>query len=90
MQKRNIHSAIKLAGSGKKVPAMDLVSRDPEMAALISKLITPREPARFDEKGNRKISDPDTFSFRNISDKLGENIKDAEVLMQLLPDMNLW
>ena len=86
----SLHSAIPLAGSGKKVPAMNLIRNDPEMAALISKLVTPREPAQYDGKGNRQVSNPDTFSFRNISDKLSENIRDAEIVMQLLPDMELW
>ncbi len=90
MQNSALRSAIPLAGSGKKVPAMDLVRQDPEMAALISKLVTPREPARYDGKGNRQVSDPDAYSFRNISDKLSENIRDAEIIMQLLPDMELW
>ena len=90
MQSQSLRSTISLAGTGKKIPAMDLVKRDPEMAALISKLVTPREPARYDGKGNRQISDPDAYSFRNISDKLSENIRDTEIVMQLLPDMELW
>ena len=90
MKSNSFSSSISLAGTGKKVPAMDLVRRDPEMAALISKLVTPREPAQYDSKGNRKISDPDSYSFKSISNKLSENIRDTEVILQLLPDMELW
>lgn len=90
MQQNSLRSAITLAGSGKKVPAMQLVRNDPEMAALISKLVTSRDQARYDGKGNREVSNPDTFSFRSISDQLSENIRDSEIIMQLLPDMELW
>lgn len=90
MSSSTLRSAIPLAKSGKKVPAMDLVRKDPEMAALISKLVTPREQATYDGKGNRQVTNPDTYSFRNISNKLSENIHDAETIMQLLPDMELW
>lgn len=90
MQQNSLRSAISLAGSGKKVPAMHLVRNDPEMAALISKLVTPRDQAKYDGKGNREVSNPDTFTFRSISDQLSENIRDSEIIMQLLPDMELW
>lgn len=90
MKNSSLRSTIQLAGSGKKVPAMDLVRKDPEIAALISKLISPRDQAVYDDKGNRTVTNPDTFSFRNISDQLSDNIRDAEIIMQLLPDMELW
>lgn len=76
--------------SGKEYPVMDMVRKDPQMAALISKLVTSREPARWDKDGDRRITPPDAFSFRSISDRLSENIKDAENVMKLLPEMELW
>ena len=88
-EKDNFKKIIGLAGSGTQYPVMDLIKNDPGLAATLSKLITPREPAIYNNSGNRDIHQPNTFGFKNVSEHLSQNIADAKTVLQTLPDMEL-
>jgi hypothetical protein len=81
--------AIELANSGKKFPVMDLVRKDPSMAATLAKLIPSQHPVEYGDGGNRKPASPNIYSFRNTAEQTAQNVNDAETVMQLLPDMEL-
>jgi len=80
---------IALSNSGKRFPVMSLVRTDPGMAATLSKMISPFEPPRYNNDGNRELLEPNTFNFKNTSEHLAQNISDAKTVLQILPDMEL-
>jgi hypothetical protein len=80
--------AIEAANTGKRFPALNLVS-DPSMAAVMSKLITGIDPTEYGEDGNRKITAPNMQNFRTIAERTAQNASDAETVMQVLPDTEL-
>ncbi|WP_144106752.1 hypothetical protein [Paraburkholderia sp. BCC1886] len=82
-------SAIELAGSGKKFPVMQMVRQDPGMAATIAKLVPSQHPTQYDNAGNREVTQPNLYNFRNTAEQTAQNVNDAETVMQLLPDMEL-
>lgn len=91
MQKGNnsIAAAIALAGSGKRYPVMKLANDDPELAAVISKMVSPAMTPQFGTDGNRKPETPNLFEFMGQARQITNNITDARASMQLLPDMEL-
>ena len=89
MSKNTILKTIELANTGKQYPVLDVVRSNPELAATISKLISPAQPAQYNNKGERTIATPNTYQFRNISWKTARNAADAKTTMQMLPDMEL-
>lgn len=87
--KDGMKKTIALANSGRKVPAVSLVKSDPELAATISKLVSPTLPPTYDNSGQRKPTEPQINAFKNVSQHTAQNIQDAETVMQTLPDMKL-
>lgn len=86
-----LNKLLNAVNSKTKIPAVKLVRDNPELAAMMSKLVTAKDSkTNYDNTGNKALANPDIFSMRGISDKIGENITDAETIMQLLPDMELW
>lgn len=87
--KENLKNVIKMINTGKKYPALQLVKQNPEAAAVISKLVKPRDKSDFD------VAKPDTYynlnqsQIQNISDKTKSRIKDNENILQLFPDIEL-
>lgn len=86
---QSISAAISLANSGKRYPVMKLAKDSPELAAIISKLVTPATTPTYGGDGNRKPETPNLFEFMGQSRKITNNIQDARASMQLLPDMEL-
>lgn len=84
-----IKKSIALANSGRKVPALSMVKSDPEMAATISKLVSPTLPPNYDHQGQRAPTAPQISAFKTVSQHTAQNIGDAETVMQILPDMKL-
>lgn len=82
-------SVISTVGSGKKFPAISLVRDNPDLAAALSKLISPKERPRHDSGGFREITAPDQSNFAAISSDIAQKTKDAESINQLFPDMDL-
>ena len=75
--------------TGKQIPALSLVSNNPELASVVSKLVTARVQPTHDEKGNRNIDIPNISELRNIASKKSDKIDDAETIAQVLPDIEL-
>lgn len=84
-----IKKSIELANSGRRVKALDLVRADPELAAVMSKLVQAPERPHYGKDGNRAPNAPQLAAFKNISQHTAQNVGDAETVMQLLPDMDL-
>lgn len=81
---------IGLANQGQSYPVMKLVADNPEMAAVISKMVSnPAAPISYDSEGKRAFAQPNTYEFRNMSWKTARNASDARAIMQMLPDMEL-
>lgn len=79
-----------LASEGRPYPVMKLVSDSPEIAAVISKMVTsPTNQPIYGNEGQRTIQQPNTYEFRNAAWKTARNASDARAVMQMLPDMEL-
>jgi hypothetical protein len=90
MSKNTIMKTIELAGKGQTYPVMKLVTDNPDMAALISKMVSnPATPVTYDNKGHRTIAEPNSYEFRNTAWRTARNASDAKAVMQMLPDMEL-
>lgn len=90
MSKNTIMKTIGLANQGQSYPVMKLVSDNPELAALVSKMVKdPRSRTSYDEKGERTFNNPNTYEFKNTVWRTARNASDARTVMQMLPDMEL-
>lgn len=88
-EKFDLREHIAAANSGKKVPVVDIVRSNPELAATISKLIAPSVRPIHDSSGNRKMEIPAINNFSALSNGIAEKAHDAQSIMQLFPDMEL-
>lgn len=75
--------------SGKKFPALQLVNRNVDNAAIISKLVKNQHAKEFDVANPNSFYNLDTSSFRSVADTISERMHDSENIMQLFPDMEL-
>jgi len=85
----NFKKIVEIANSGKKYPVLSLINNSAGMATALSKLVAAPIPPMYDGNGNRRISEPNTFAFKNTSEHLAQNISDARTVLQTLPDMEL-
>lgn len=85
----HILKAINLVNEGKSYPALDLVSKNPELASVVSKLVSPLQRPQQGKNGTRDIPSPNTSELRSIVNNKARAINDAQTVMQLLPDMEL-
>lgn len=84
-----LKEVIKSLNSGKNYPAVDLVQRNPQLAAMISKLTRSRDRTDsnlINKDGNSAI---DQSQFLGISDRIKAKRKDNENIIQLFPDIEL-
>lgn len=86
---KRLTQTISAINSGKKIPAVDLVKANPEIAAVISKMISPLMKPLHDERGNRTLTIPTYNNFTQISNSIMKKSGDVESIMQLFPDMEL-
>lgn len=89
MSKNSFRTAISMINSGERFPVMSLVRQDPELAAVISKLIPGREAPIYGSDGNRQAPMPDTARLRSQSQHIAQIRNDAETVMSILPDQEL-
>jgi hypothetical protein len=89
VNKENLKNVIKSINQGKEYPALKLVQSDPETAALISKLVKPRDPADFNLKNDNSYYNLNQSQIQAISDTLKSRVKDNENIIQLFPDIEL-
>lgn len=80
---------IESAATGKKFHVLQLVRRDPETAAMLAKLVPSTNPPQYNQEGQREITQPNLYEFRNAAEQTARNVNDAETVMGLLPDMEL-
>ena len=91
MKKTILSEAITLVNSGKSIPAIDLVRQNPNIAAALSKLVSPRDKTgtEVDERGNRTIHNPNNYGFGEISRDISNKNKDFKSMMELFPETEL-
>ena len=85
----HIFKAISLVNEGKSYPALELIGKNPELAAVVSKLVSPLHAPTQGKGGTREIPGPNTGEFRSIVNNKARAINDSQTVMQLLPDMEL-
>lgn len=89
MTTETIKKAIALANSGQQIPVMELVRRNPEMAAVISKLHMATVKPVYDHEGNQQQLTPDLAHMRTAVSRAAQSIQDNHTVMQTLPDIQL-
>lgn len=90
MKAKNLQSIIQAAVGKKNYPVVDLVKHNPEIAAIISKLVRPTDYiSTYDVDGNRKLTNPDQLNFSAISQDIAQKSKDSDSVNELFPDMDL-
>jgi hypothetical protein len=71
-------------------PAVNLVKKDPKIAAMISKTIRSNTAVvSRDQEGNRKTLVPHSYAFKNSLQKRAKRNSDAATILKLLPDIEL-
>ena len=72
-----------------KVPALKLVKENPEVAAVISKLVRPRDKTGFDVERKESYYNLNQSKIQAISDNTKARINDNKNIFQLFPDIEL-
>jgi hypothetical protein len=84
-----LKEVIKSLNSGKNYPAVDLVQRNPQLAALVSKLTKSRDRTDTNLINREGNSNVDQSQFMGISDRIKSKRVDNENIIQLFPDIEL-
>lgn len=74
---------------GEKFPVLSVIRTNPGLAAAVSKLRSDGTQPRYSKGGQRELMPPNSMAFRHQSEKTMDEIKDAEGVMQILPDIEL-
>ena len=74
---------------GEKFPVLQTIRSNPGLAAAISKLRSDGLQPRYGKGGQRELMPPNSMAFRQQSERTMDEIKDAEGVMQILPDIEL-
>ena len=82
-------SVVQAKLKGGSIPVIQLVQSNPEFAASLSKLVTPDIKPVHDERGERTIQTADRARFFSIAEYIANKTNDAEIAMQLFPEMEL-
>lgn len=85
----SLKKVIKHINTNTKYPALQLVKENPEVAAMISKLVKPREINQFDINNKASHQNLNQSQIQAISDSVKARIKDNENIFQLFPDIEL-
>ena len=85
----SLKKVINKLNSGAKYPAMQLVKSNPEVAALVSKLIKSKHHVDFDINKESTYYNLNQSQIHGISDKSKTRIRDNENIVQLFPDIEL-
>ena len=81
MSENTIKAIINAKKSGKSYAAIDFVASNPELPAILSKLVTSQYPVKHDNRGFREIDQIDQTTMKQASDVIAANIRDADVVM---------
>jgi hypothetical protein len=85
----SLKKVIGLVNSGKSYPALQLVQANPQTAALVSKLIKPRERNDFDLKRENSHHALNQAQILAISESTADRASDNENILKLFPDIEL-
>lgn len=87
--KAGLQGVIDLVNKGSEYPALELVKKDTQLAAMISKLVRGREPRRINPSDPNSFSSVNPIGMKETSDAIQNRITDAENMLQLFPDLEL-
>lgn len=73
----------------KPTPAIGLTKRDPQLAAMVSKVVAGVNGTTHDPEGNRRAMITNAYVFRSILQKRAKRNADAKAILKLLPDIEL-
>ena len=85
----SLKKIISVMNTGVKYPAVNLVKTNPELAALMSKLVKPKEVNTFDISNPNSYYNLNQSQLQSVSDSIKSRIKDNENIVQLFPDIEL-
>ena len=88
-QHKHLSALASLSQTGKKIPALKVVRDQPELAAVISKLVKPRVQTPLTMSNGENLTAQSQGQLSQISEGLKTKLTDAETTMQLFPDMEL-
>lgn len=88
-QHKHLSNLAAMSHTGKKIPALKVVRDQPELAAVISKLVKPRLQQPVSMANGENLTAQSQGQFAQISEGLKTKLTDAETTMQLFPDMEL-
>lgn len=80
---------IEASQQGQKTAPVSLVTQNPTLASVLSKLVTPEIPSTVNHQGNREISNINLGMMRDASQQIGQKIDDADMVLELFPEMGL-
>ena len=89
MKDNKIRAIIEAKKSGKSIAAVDFVAENPSIPAVLSKLVSSPYYTQHDNAGNRQITDVDQSTMREASSYISQKTKDADLVMELFPEMEL-
>lgn len=85
----NMMDLVQAKMAGQAVPVINAVRKNPELAALASKLVHGIERPQYTDRGERKITAPDVSYLNDISVSIARKIRENKSLLQMLPDLEL-
>ena len=88
-EQENFSNIINQNNSGKKYPAVKLVGDNPQLAAIVSKLVKPRDKSDFNVADSSTYYSLNQSQIEDISNTIKTNISDSENVLQLFPDIEL-
>lgn len=89
MKQTDILKQLTTMRDGEKQPVLAVINTHPQLAAVISKLKDDGVQPRLTKGGNRELIPPNTMAFRQQSERTMNELKDAEGVQQILPDIEL-
>lgn len=84
-----IQALVGVRNAGSSQSISNFVHQNPELVAQVTKLIQPKIPKTFDNKGRQEVAMPRIDSILQISQRISQKTNDAKAVMQLFPDVRL-
>jgi len=88
-KKSEILKQVVAMDGGEKFPVLSVIRNNPGLAAAISKLRSDNQQPRYTQGGQRELMQPNSMAFRQQAERTMNEVKDAEGVMQILPDIEL-
>lgn len=85
----SLKKVISAINTGQKYPALKLVQKSPETAAMISKLVSPLDKTSFDIRRPNADSSLNRSQIQSVSESTKIRITDNENITQIFPDIEL-